>query len=91
MQQQITLRDLNVFGFRCIALRVNAAAQCPRSNGASRSLSLVKSRVVACMTAILNQMDDRHYDTYIETFAGTSDLVVSTHSCGGSIFTQVPY
>ncbi|XP_029296967.1 LOW QUALITY PROTEIN: dedicator of cytokinesis 2 [Cottoperca gobio] len=33
------------------------------------------SRVVACMTAILSQMDDRHYDTYIETFAGTSDLV----------------
>uniref|UniRef100_A0AAQ6ADD2 Dedicator of cytokinesis 2 n=1 Tax=Amphiprion ocellaris TaxID=80972 RepID=A0AAQ6ADD2_AMPOC len=24
--------------------------------------------VVACMTAILSQMDDRHYDTYIETF-----------------------
>uniref|UniRef100_A0A8C9XBM0 Dedicator of cytokinesis 2 n=1 Tax=Sander lucioperca TaxID=283035 RepID=A0A8C9XBM0_SANLU len=33
------------------------------------------SRVVACMTAILSQMDDRHYNTYIETFAGTSDLV----------------
>ncbi|XP_034398619.1 dedicator of cytokinesis protein 2-like [Cyclopterus lumpus] len=33
------------------------------------------SRVVACMTAILSQMNDRHYDTYIETFAGSSDLV----------------
>ncbi|XP_051925750.1 dedicator of cytokinesis protein 2 isoform X1 [Hippocampus zosterae] len=33
------------------------------------------SRVVACMTAILSQMDDGHYATYIETFARTSDLV----------------
>uniref|UniRef100_A0A3Q3W6H4 Uncharacterized protein n=1 Tax=Mola mola TaxID=94237 RepID=A0A3Q3W6H4_MOLML len=33
------------------------------------------SRVVACMTAILSQMDDQHYATYIETFSGTSDLV----------------
>ncbi|XP_068180969.1 dedicator of cytokinesis protein 2 [Antennarius striatus] len=33
------------------------------------------SRVVACMTAILSQMDDRHYATYIETFCRTSDLV----------------
>ncbi|XP_076148096.1 dedicator of cytokinesis 2 [Alosa pseudoharengus] len=33
------------------------------------------SRVVACMTAILSQMDDRHYSRYIETFSGTSDLV----------------
>uniref|UniRef100_A0A672I6K3 Dedicator of cytokinesis 2 n=1 Tax=Salarias fasciatus TaxID=181472 RepID=A0A672I6K3_SALFA len=33
------------------------------------------SRVVACMTAILSQMDDHHYATYIETFTGTSDLV----------------
>ncbi|XP_010747412.3 dedicator of cytokinesis 2 [Larimichthys crocea] len=33
------------------------------------------SRVVACMTAILSQMDDRHYATYIETFSGTYDLV----------------
>ncbi|KAM4621829.1 LOW QUALITY PROTEIN: dedicator of cytokinesis 2 [Polymixia lowei] len=33
------------------------------------------SRVVACMTAILSQMDDRHYTIYIETFTGTSDLV----------------
>uniref|UniRef100_A0A8D3CTP5 Dedicator of cytokinesis 2 n=1 Tax=Scophthalmus maximus TaxID=52904 RepID=A0A8D3CTP5_SCOMX len=32
------------------------------------------SRVVACMTAILSQMDDRHYATYIETFSGTTDL-----------------
>ncbi|KAF0039726.1 hypothetical protein F2P81_007961 [Scophthalmus maximus] len=32
-------------------------------------------RVVACMTAILSQMDDRHYATYIETFSGTTDLV----------------
>ncbi|KAM7389759.1 hypothetical protein PAMP_023717 [Pampus punctatissimus] len=35
----------------------------------------LSSRVVACMTAILSQMDDRHYSTYIETFTGTSDLV----------------
>uniref|UniRef100_A0A7N8YIP8 Dedicator of cytokinesis 2 n=1 Tax=Mastacembelus armatus TaxID=205130 RepID=A0A7N8YIP8_9TELE len=33
------------------------------------------SKVVACMTAILSQMDDRHYATYIETFTGTTDLV----------------
>ncbi|XP_077465336.1 dedicator of cytokinesis 2 [Stigmatopora argus] len=33
------------------------------------------SRVVACMTAVLSQMEDRHYSTYIETFARTSDLV----------------
>uniref|UniRef100_A0A672NCH1 Dedicator of cytokinesis 2 n=1 Tax=Sinocyclocheilus grahami TaxID=75366 RepID=A0A672NCH1_SINGR len=33
------------------------------------------SRVVACMTAILSQMDDRHYSCYIETFSGTTDLV----------------
>uniref|UniRef100_A0A3Q3AKM7 Dedicator of cytokinesis 2 n=1 Tax=Kryptolebias marmoratus TaxID=37003 RepID=A0A3Q3AKM7_KRYMA len=33
------------------------------------------SRVVACMTAILSQMDDRHYAIYIETFTGTTDLV----------------
>lgn len=32
------------------------------------------------MTAILSQMDDRHYATYIETFSGTSDLVVSTQT-----------
>ncbi|KAF5891448.1 dedicator of cytokinesis protein 2, partial [Clarias magur] len=37
--------------------------------------SLCRSRVVACMTAILSQMDDRHYASYIETFSGTSDLV----------------
>uniref|UniRef100_A0A3P9MDG1 Dedicator of cytokinesis 2 n=1 Tax=Oryzias latipes TaxID=8090 RepID=A0A3P9MDG1_ORYLA len=33
------------------------------------------SRVVACMTAILSQMDDHHYAKYIETFAGSTDLV----------------
>uniref|UniRef100_A0AAY5KT29 Dedicator of cytokinesis 2 n=1 Tax=Esox lucius TaxID=8010 RepID=A0AAY5KT29_ESOLU len=33
------------------------------------------SRVVACMTAILSQMDDRHYTLYLETFSGTRDLV----------------
>ncbi|XP_035265264.1 dedicator of cytokinesis protein 2 isoform X1 [Anguilla anguilla] len=33
------------------------------------------SRVVACMTAILSQMDDRHYSSYIETFNGSDDLV----------------
>uniref|UniRef100_A0A8C2Z1P9 Dedicator of cytokinesis 2 n=1 Tax=Cyclopterus lumpus TaxID=8103 RepID=A0A8C2Z1P9_CYCLU len=37
-------------------------------------LTYIYSRVVACMTAILSQMNDRHYDTYIETFAGSSDL-----------------
>lgn len=26
-------------------------------------------------------MDDRHYATYIETFTGTTDLVVSSHTC----------
>uniref|UniRef100_A0A8B9GRP0 Dedicator of cytokinesis 2 n=1 Tax=Astyanax mexicanus TaxID=7994 RepID=A0A8B9GRP0_ASTMX len=39
-----------------------------------REHSLI-TRVVACMTAILSQMDDRHYSSYIETFGGTSDLV----------------
>ncbi|KAI4899910.1 hypothetical protein NFI96_019488, partial [Prochilodus magdalenae] len=38
-------------------------------------LETFRSRVVACMTAILSQMDDRHYSSYIETFSGTSDLV----------------
>ncbi|KAJ8246906.1 hypothetical protein GJAV_G00256660 [Gymnothorax javanicus] len=33
------------------------------------------SRVVACMTAILSQMDDRHYSSYIETFNGSVDLM----------------
>ncbi|XP_068133503.1 dedicator of cytokinesis protein 2 isoform X2 [Hyperolius riggenbachi] len=33
------------------------------------------SHFVACMTAILNQMDDRHYSHYIETFQSSSDLV----------------
>ncbi|XP_061900046.1 dedicator of cytokinesis protein 2 [Entelurus aequoreus] len=33
------------------------------------------SRVVACMTAILSQMDDRHYSTYIDTFTRSCDLV----------------
>lgn len=79
---------LNVFSLRCIALSLRAAAQCPKSNGAflfplSPFFSNIyilpsKSRVVACMTAILSQMDDRHYATYIETFSGTYDLVVST-------------
>lgn len=32
------------------------------------------------MTAILSQMDDQHYATYIETFTGTTDLVVSSHT-----------
>ncbi len=32
------------------------------------------------MTAILSQMDDRHYATYIETFSGTTDLVVSART-----------
>ncbi|KAM4748805.1 dedicator of cytokinesis protein 2 [Rhinophrynus dorsalis] len=33
------------------------------------------SYFVACMTAILNQMDDQHYTFYIETFQTSSDLV----------------
>ncbi|XP_053150926.1 dedicator of cytokinesis protein 2 isoform X2 [Hemicordylus capensis] len=33
------------------------------------------SRFVACMTAILNQMDDQHYSSYIETFQTSSELV----------------
>ncbi|KAL0974067.1 hypothetical protein UPYG_G00214930 [Umbra pygmaea] len=33
------------------------------------------SRVVACMTAILSQMDDSHYTRYLETFSGMTDLV----------------
>lgn len=32
------------------------------------------------MTAILSQMDDRHYATYIETFTKTSELVVSVET-----------
>lgn len=40
----------------------------------------LQSRVVACMTAILSQMDDRHYAKYIETFTGSTDLVVSAHT-----------
>uniref|UniRef100_A0A803TVA9 Dedicator of cytokinesis 2 n=1 Tax=Anolis carolinensis TaxID=28377 RepID=A0A803TVA9_ANOCA len=32
------------------------------------------SHFVACMTAILNQMDDQHYSSYIETFQTTSEL-----------------
>lgn len=51
----------------------------PEPNGALLFFPIVQSRVVACMTAILSQMDDGHYTTYIETFTGTSDLVVSTN------------
>uniref|UniRef100_A0A8C6NJB6 Dedicator of cytokinesis 2 n=1 Tax=Nothobranchius furzeri TaxID=105023 RepID=A0A8C6NJB6_NOTFU len=40
-----------------------------------REHTLIVSTLVACMTAILSQMDDRHYATYIETFTGTYDLV----------------
>uniref|UniRef100_A0A8C4HT67 Dedicator of cytokinesis 2 n=1 Tax=Dicentrarchus labrax TaxID=13489 RepID=A0A8C4HT67_DICLA len=36
---------------------------------------MLYSQVVACMTAILSQMDDRHYATYIETFSGSPELV----------------
>uniref|UniRef100_A0A8C7XX72 Dedicator of cytokinesis 2 n=1 Tax=Oryzias sinensis TaxID=183150 RepID=A0A8C7XX72_9TELE len=36
---------------------------------------MLYSQVVACMTAILSQMDDPHYAKYIETFAGSTDLV----------------
>uniref|UniRef100_A0A8D2Q3K9 Dedicator of cytokinesis 2 n=1 Tax=Varanus komodoensis TaxID=61221 RepID=A0A8D2Q3K9_VARKO len=39
------------------------------------SLSLFQSHFVACMTAILNQMDDQHYSSYIETFQTSSELV----------------
>ncbi|XP_053321341.1 dedicator of cytokinesis protein 2 [Spea bombifrons] len=33
------------------------------------------SHFVACMTAILDQMDDQHYTYYIDTFQSSSDLV----------------
>ncbi|KAM7162587.1 dedicator of cytokinesis protein 2 isoform 2-T2 [Macrochelys suwanniensis] len=33
------------------------------------------SHFVACMTAILNQMDNQHYSFYIETFQTSSELV----------------
>ncbi|MGH0116442.1 UNVERIFIED_CONTAM: hypothetical protein FKN15_017092 [Acipenser sinensis] len=33
------------------------------------------SRFVACMTAILSQMDDQHYSFYIETFQRSSELM----------------
>uniref|UniRef100_A0A8C3XG54 Dedicator of cytokinesis 2 n=1 Tax=Cyanoderma ruficeps TaxID=181631 RepID=A0A8C3XG54_9PASS len=33
------------------------------------------SHFVACMTAILNQMNDQHYSVYIETFQTNSELV----------------
>uniref|UniRef100_G3UT37 Dedicator of cytokinesis 2 n=1 Tax=Meleagris gallopavo TaxID=9103 RepID=G3UT37_MELGA len=33
------------------------------------------SHFVACMTAILNQMNDQHYSVYIETFQTSSELV----------------
>lgn len=53
----------------------------PSSPSLSRTHALpLQSRVVACMTAILSQMDDRHYATYIETFTKTSDLVVSART-----------
>lgn len=42
------------------------------------------------MTAILSQMDDRHYAIYIETFTGTTDLVVSTYiDLQTSVWTQI--
>uniref|UniRef100_A0A4W5LA03 Dedicator of cytokinesis 2 n=1 Tax=Hucho hucho TaxID=62062 RepID=A0A4W5LA03_9TELE len=39
------------------------------------TLTNQRSRVVACMTATLSQMDDSHYSRYLETFSGTTDLV----------------
>uniref|UniRef100_A0A8C7HAS9 Dedicator of cytokinesis 2 n=1 Tax=Oncorhynchus kisutch TaxID=8019 RepID=A0A8C7HAS9_ONCKI len=39
------------------------------------TLTNQRSRVVACMTATLSQMDDSHYSCYLETFSGTTDLV----------------
>ncbi|XP_074866180.1 dedicator of cytokinesis protein 2 [Carettochelys insculpta] len=39
-----------------------------------RDESLI-SHFVACMTAILNQMDNQHYSFYIETFQTSSELV----------------
>ncbi|XP_078509500.1 dedicator of cytokinesis protein 2 isoform X2 [Lissotriton helveticus] len=39
-----------------------------------REQSLI-SQFVACMTAILNQMDDQHYSFYIDTFQTSEDLV----------------
>ncbi|XP_075050403.1 DNA (cytosine-5)-methyltransferase 3A-like [Mixophyes fleayi] len=36
-----------------------------------------QSHFVACMTAILDQMDDQHYAHYIEIFQSSSDLVIT--------------
>uniref|UniRef100_A0A8C4HSL2 Dedicator of cytokinesis 2 n=1 Tax=Dicentrarchus labrax TaxID=13489 RepID=A0A8C4HSL2_DICLA len=41
------------------------------------SVHIQNARRTSCMTAILSQMDDRHYATYIETFSGSPELVVS--------------
>uniref|UniRef100_A0A8C3JRM8 Dedicator of cytokinesis 2 n=1 Tax=Calidris pygmaea TaxID=425635 RepID=A0A8C3JRM8_9CHAR len=38
-------------------------------------LVLFQSHFVACMTAILNQMNNQHYSVYIETFQTSSELV----------------
>uniref|UniRef100_A0A8C3ES62 Dedicator of cytokinesis 2 n=1 Tax=Corvus moneduloides TaxID=1196302 RepID=A0A8C3ES62_CORMO len=40
-----------------------------------RSRTLFSHHFVACMTAILNQMNDQHYSVYIETFQTSSELV----------------
>ena len=44
---------------------------------------------LACMTAILKQMDDMHYAHYISTFKTRQDIIVSTPtlccSLGGSV------
>lgn len=38
---------------------------------------LWQSHYLACMTAILKQMDDTHYAHYISTFKTRQDIVVS--------------
>uniref|UniRef100_A0A7N6B3Z0 Dedicator of cytokinesis 2 n=1 Tax=Anabas testudineus TaxID=64144 RepID=A0A7N6B3Z0_ANATE len=51
-------------------VRHAALVHSKRHTCSSHSLNLV-----ACMTAILSEMDDHHYAKYIETFGGTTDLV----------------
>lgn len=38
---------------------------------------LLQGHYLACMTAILKQMDDMHYAHYISTFKTRQDIIVS--------------
>lgn len=38
---------------------------------------LRQGHYLACMTAILKQMDDKHYTHYISTFKTRQDIIVS--------------